>query len=316
MFPRLTLARRLTWALAAMAIATTTLAVTVQDRALSRDLRLAAEQRLERAASAAGQLVDNHLAALQARYRTVSGTPQLRAALELADAPTLHFFAGELREREHAALVAFADAAGAAPIQSGEPDLALVAVAAEEPRLVELRGQLYAVVRVPLHTAGRAVGALVAAEPVGTETLAAWSSLCSAEVTIDPAGAAAGDALTPCARSPSLLSVTPAAASAPRSAARKRLALAGSVALAVALFACTPGAQPRHRSGDPVPWTRRQTRRARAELPRENRRRRGIDLMPDLKGSRESRRASRSCRPAAPGWRRSSPARLRPRPDH
>ena len=117
MLPRLTLARRLTWALAAMAIATSALAVTVQDRALSRDLRLAAEQRLARAASAANQLVDNHLAALQARYRTVSGTPQLRAALELADAPTLAFFAGELREREQAALVAFADAAGAAPIQ-------------------------------------------------------------------------------------------------------------------------------------------------------------------------------------------------------
>ena len=132
-----------------MAIATTTLAVSVQDRALSRDLRLAAEQHLARAASAADQLVDNHLAALLARYRTVSGTPQLRAALELADGPTQTFFAGELREREQADLVAIADAGGAAPIRSGDGDLAQLALAAEEPRLVQLRRQLYAVVRVP-----------------------------------------------------------------------------------------------------------------------------------------------------------------------
>jgi len=299
MLPRLTLARRLTWALAAMAIATTTLAVTVQDRALSRDLRLAAEQRLERAASAADQLVDNHLAALHARYRTVSGTPQLRAALELADAPTLHFFAGELREREHAALVAFADAAGTAPIQSGEPDLALVALAAEEPRLVELRGQLYAVVRVPLHTAGRTVGALVAAETVGAETLAAWSSLCGAEVTIDPAGAAAGDALVAPVRpvGSTLLSVHSSLESE-RTAlgnARKRLALAGSLALAVALLACTAlarslvhpiraiqSAVDRVRSGDLGVRVRSDRRDEIGDVAR------GIDLMlENLKGSRE-----------------------------
>src|SRR5262245_13706224 len=101
-----------------MAIATTALAVAVQDRALSRNLRLAAEQRLGRAAAAAEQLVDHHLAALIARYRSVAGTPQLRAALELADVPTLAFFAEELRERERAALVAFSTETGAAPVQS------------------------------------------------------------------------------------------------------------------------------------------------------------------------------------------------------
>jgi len=226
-----------------MAIATTTLAVTVQDRALSRDLRAAAEQRLARAASAADQIASNHLTALLARYRTVSGTPQLRAALELADAPTLAYFAGELRERERAALVAFTDTSGATPIQSGEPDLALVALAADEPRLVELHGQLYAVVRVPLETAGRSLGALVAAEAVGPETLAAWSSLCGAEVTLDRAGAAPGDVLVAPVRpvGEDLLTVH-SSLDAERTAltnARQRLAVAGSVALAVALLACT-----------------------------------------------------------------------------
>ncbi len=226
-----------------MAIATTTLAVTVQDRALSRDLRHAAEQRLARAATAADRLVDNHLAALLARYRTVSGTPQLRAALELNDAPTLAFFAGELREREHAELVALADARGATPIQSGEVELATVALAAGEPRLVELHGRLYAVVQVPLETAGRSVGSLVAAEAVGPDTLAAWSSLCGAEVTLDAAAAPSGDVLVAPVRpvGAEVLTVH-SSLDAERAAlanARGRLALAGSVALAVALLAST-----------------------------------------------------------------------------
>ena len=226
-----------------MAIATTTLAVTVQDRALSRDLRLAAEQRLTRAATAADQLVDNHLAALLARYRTVSGTPQLRAALELNDAPTLAFFAGELREREHAVLVALADAGGAAPIQSGDPELAVVALVGGEPRLVELHGRLYAVVHVPLETAGRSVGSLVAAEAVGPEILAAWSSLCGADVTLDAADAEIGDALMAPVRPIGgvVLSVH-SSLDAERTAlanARGRLALAGSLALVVTLLACT-----------------------------------------------------------------------------
>jgi diguanylate cyclase (GGDEF)-like protein len=239
--PRLTLARRLSWGLAAMAIATTTLAVTVQDRALSRDLRLAAEQRLARAATAADRLADNHLAALQARYRTVAGTPQLRAALELNDAPTLAFFAGELREREQAALVALATAGSAKPIQSGDAELAAAALAATEPRLVELRGRLHAVIQVPLETAGRAVGSLIAAEAVDESTLAAWSSLCGAEVTLDPAGARAGDVLVAPVRPVGavVLSVH-STLDAERTAlanGRGRLALAGALALAIALLA-------------------------------------------------------------------------------
>ena len=296
--PRLTLARRLTWALAAMAIATTTLAVTVQDRALSRDLRLAAEERLERAASAAAQLVDNHLAALQARYRTASGTPQLRAALELADGPTLAFYADELREREQAALVLLAGAAGAAPIQSGELDLTPAALAATEPRLVELRGQLYALVRVPLQAGGRTVGALVAAEALSAETLAAWSSLCGAAMALDPAGADAGDALVAPVRAVgSIVLNVHSSLDAERTAlanARKRLALAGSAALAITLLACTAFARSlvhpiraiqvavdRVRSGDLGVRVRSARRDEIGDVAR------GIDLMLDnLRGSR------------------------------
>jgi diguanylate cyclase (GGDEF)-like protein len=296
--PRLTLARRLGWALAAMAIATTTLAVAAQDRALSRDLRLAAEQRLARAADAADRLVDSHLAALLARYRTVSGTPQLRAALELADPPTLAFFANELREREQAALVAIAGSAGA-PIQSGDAALAALALAAEEPRLVVHGGRLHAVVRVPLTAGGRPVGALVAAEAVPPETLADWSALCGAEVSLDPAGAPAGDLLSATVRELGAVTLTVhSTLEAERTAlanARRRLAFAGTVAIAVALLACAALARSlvrpieaiqnvvdRVRSGD---LTVRIASTRRDEIGDVAR---GIDLMlENLKGSRE-----------------------------
>jgi diguanylate cyclase (GGDEF)-like protein len=297
--PRLTLARRLGWALAAMAIATTTLAVTVQDSALSRDLRVAAEQRLARAADAADRLVASHLAALIARYRTVSGTPQLRAALELADPPTLTFYADELRQREGAALVAITDSGGAASIQSGDAELAALALAQQEPRLVLHQGRLHAVVRVPLETAGRAVGALVAAEAIPPETLAGWSALCGAEVSLDPAGAPAGDLLSAPVRElgEATLSVH-SSLGAERTAlsnARRRLALAGSFALAVALLGCTALARSlvrpieaiqsvvdRVRSGDLGVRVRSERRDEIGDVAR------GIDLMlENLKGSRE-----------------------------
>ena len=77
----------------------------------------------------------------------------------------------------------------AAPIRSGDPELVPVALETEAPRLVELHGRLHAVVHVPLQTAGRTVGALVAVETVPDETLAAWSSLCGAELSLDADGA-------------------------------------------------------------------------------------------------------------------------------
>jgi diguanylate cyclase (GGDEF)-like protein len=282
-----------------MAIATTALAVTVQDRALSHDLRRAAEQRLARAAGAGDHLIDSHLAALQARYRTVAGTPQLRAALELADAPTLAFFAGELRERERAALVVLVDAGGAEPIVSGDRELARIALATEESRLVEQHGQLYAVTRVPLRTAGQSVGALVAAEAVGPDTLGAWSSLCGAEVTLDEAGADTTDVLVALVREVGASRLTVhSSLEAERTAlanARQRLAIAGSLALGLALLACSALARSlvrpiqaiqavvdRVRSGDLGVRVRSVRGDEIGDVAR------GIDLMlENLKGSRE-----------------------------
>src|SRR5262245_18756715 len=95
---RLTVTVRLLLILAGVAACSTAFALVVQERSLSRDLERAARARLDRAARAAERLVESHLASLGERYRAVSGTPQLRASLELDHAPTLAFQARELAQ--------------------------------------------------------------------------------------------------------------------------------------------------------------------------------------------------------------------------
>ena len=174
-WPRLTLARRLTWALAAMALLSTALAVTVQDRALSRDLRHAAEAAPRARRSAADQLVDDHLGALADRYRAVSSTPQLRADARAGRRPDARASSrGDLRERERAALIAFADAGGARADPERRARAAARRARARASRgcVADERPAVMRSSRVPLETAGRAVGSLVAVETVGAETLA------------------------------------------------------------------------------------------------------------------------------------------------
>jgi hypothetical protein len=80
---RFTVTARLLVTLAGLAAFTSALVVGVQERTLSRDLENAAARRLDRAAHASDQLVHGHLAALDERYRAISGTPQFRANLEV-----------------------------------------------------------------------------------------------------------------------------------------------------------------------------------------------------------------------------------------
>ncbi|HEY8120988.1 MAG TPA: EAL domain-containing protein [Myxococcota bacterium] len=236
--PRLTLARRLTATFAAMALLSTALAVFVQDRTLSRDLRRAAEARLERAARATELLVASHLRSLEERYRAVSGTPQLRATLELADAPTLTFFAQQLREQQGAELIAFRHAAGARGVQSGDARLAAVALAQPAPALFAEGGALYAVTAVPLLSAERSVGDLVAVERVGPALLARWSELCGASVVLGRQRGSSEELARAVGAGELSVVANLAAERAALAAARAKLALAGAVALAITLVGC------------------------------------------------------------------------------
>ncbi|MGH9887131.1 MAG: hypothetical protein ACREBE_16515, partial [bacterium] len=89
----MSLRARLIAILCATAAIATALALLFQDRTLARDLERAAATRLEHSAVAANSLADAHLASLSERYRAISGTPQLRANLEVEDPPTLAHYA-------------------------------------------------------------------------------------------------------------------------------------------------------------------------------------------------------------------------------
>jgi len=243
---RVTLARRLAWTLGAMAVLSTALAVVAQDRALARDLEGAAAKRLERSANAAAKLIDEHLLAMRDRYRAIARTPQLRATLELGDAPTLTFLARELVRQQRAELVAFFAPDG--ELQAVGGDEALAPLAAEEfaQTLLGTESSGLAAVRVPLAIGEQTLGYLVAFERLSADRLSAWSELCGATVVLQPTGtstrAPSTDALERAVLSlgPLTLAVT-SSLSEERAAARharQGLLLAGGAALLLSIIVC------------------------------------------------------------------------------
>ena len=160
------------------------LALVFQDRTLARDLQRAATERLERSAVAANRLVDAHLAAVSERYRAISGTPQLRANLEVEDPPTLAHYASDLQQNLGAARILFIDAHGRTAAAAGDESLDSLARGATASRLVADRGHLYALASVMVGTADEPVGRLVALEAIEPATLQDWSELCGATVTL------------------------------------------------------------------------------------------------------------------------------------
>jgi signal transduction histidine kinase/CheY-like chemotaxis protein/HPt (histidine-containing phosphotransfer) domain-containing protein len=237
---RLTVTARLILTLAAVAAFATALVVVVQERTLSRDLERAAAHRLERAASAADRLVENHLEALEGRYRAISGTPQLRANLEVGDAPTLAFYAGELASREGADLVGFLDRDGSVTASAGDGALLERALAAGGAGLLAHEGRPFAATSVELHTGDALVGRLLAVEPITPSVLAHWSELCGAALSFGPAPPA-GEGLLREVRPAGALALRAAASLEPErealAHARYNLLAAGGVALGFAFLA-------------------------------------------------------------------------------
>jgi diguanylate cyclase (GGDEF)-like protein/PAS domain S-box-containing protein len=213
--PRVTLGARLALVLCGIAAFATGLALILQDRALAADLREAASQRLARASSAADQLVEGHLRAMLERYRAISRTPEFRANLELDHPPTLHYFADRLGAEQPAETLVFLDRGDAVIASAGDARLAQASTAqlvrsgpdpcagdapagADPPRYLECavgrtsgeaallahQGRTLAIAAVPLYTGIRRVGSLVAAEAIGEDTIALWSMLCGARVTL------------------------------------------------------------------------------------------------------------------------------------
>ncbi|HTO55403.1 MAG TPA: ATP-binding protein [Myxococcota bacterium] len=177
-------------ATAAFAIA---LALVFQDRTLARDLAHAASARLQHSALAANRLVDAHLSAVSERYRAISGTPQLRANLEVEDPPTLAHYAADLQQNLGAARIVFWDAHDHIAAAAGDESLDALARGYTSSRLAAQDGRLYAVVSVAVGTSADPVGRLTAAERIDAPTLRDWSELCGAEVTLGSGEPVGGD---------------------------------------------------------------------------------------------------------------------------
>jgi signal transduction histidine kinase/CheY-like chemotaxis protein/HPt (histidine-containing phosphotransfer) domain-containing protein len=217
----------------------TVLILAFQERALTRDLEGAAAARLERARHAAERLLDGHLAGMAERYRAISGTPQFRAALEIGDAATLRFYAGELARREGAASIAFVGRDGSAASAGSEPDIA--ARAGGRGPLIEEGGRHYVLAEIPLLSGGEPVGALVAAERLWPARLEEWSDTCGASVLLARGEPSPGEGLSLVVRRFGDWGLVVTSSLAPErlalAHARRNLLAAGGAGLALAMLA-------------------------------------------------------------------------------
>ena len=110
--------------LGGLAAASTLLALFIQDRALSADLHLAAQRRLEAAAGAADRVMADHFHGVVERYAAISTTPAFRANLEADHLPTLTFYAERLVEEQRATAVVFVLPSGEVGASAGPVALA------------------------------------------------------------------------------------------------------------------------------------------------------------------------------------------------
>lgn len=237
---RVGLGLRLLLLLSGVAAFSTGLALSLQDQALSSDLRRAALGRADRAAASVELLVESHLGATTERFSAISRTPALRATLEVHDAPTLNFYAESLRSREGASSIAFIDRTGAVSASAGDAALVEQSTTASEPHLFSVDEHAYAVVSIPLVTDGAVIGRLVAVELIASSLLETWAELSSADVSFVPRSRERSDAVVRVVRSLGDLDLEVAVSLRDEQIAlshsRQNLLVAGGVALALAFF--------------------------------------------------------------------------------
>lgn len=183
---------------AGLAAASTLLALVIQHRTLSADLRAAARDRLSAAATAAHRLADDHLSDVSARYVTASATPEFRANLEAGDQRTLEYYARSLSRRLGTSAIAFLSPQGRLVALSGDEALERAAaerLAVDGATYLLAGDRLYAVASVPLLTDDSLVGHLLGVEEVGPDVFDAWSSVLGVEASIGPEEVASPDTL-------------------------------------------------------------------------------------------------------------------------
>jgi methyl-accepting chemotaxis protein len=173
---------RLTVAFSGVALLSTALTLGIQDRELRRDLEAAAEARLATSAEAVRLLSERHLGALAARYAAASSSRWLRQLMEHPDREALDEYAARIRARNSAARIVFTNLAHEVIGSAGERFPADRLASLRGQKLLEHDGAAYAAVSVPIRSGDQTLGRIVAVEPLGSQTVAAWSKLCGALV--------------------------------------------------------------------------------------------------------------------------------------
>lgn len=270
---RFPLAARLTIILTGVAVLTLASSAFVQDRALSRGLHAAAADRLDRSARATERLLIDHLRELVVRYVAVSRTPELRAHLELGHGPTLERLARSLVRQSRATRLVFADAdwkmraqfsvekrggsllATWQAMRTGTPPIAACVGPGDseatfapcvfgrdlrpQATIQRLDGEAQVLVLIPLSTGARRVGIMLISEPLGSSVLDGWSELVGARVAAVDPRVASDDPLVKVAHAFPHLELRVSSSLLPELATlagmRRHEALAGVVALAIAL---------------------------------------------------------------------------------
>ena len=121
---RFGVAGRLALLLGSLAAASTLIALLIQDRALSSDLRYAAQQRLGNAGRATDRQIADYLRGAADRYEAISRTPEFRANLAANHMPTLNYYARQLAESQEATAIVFLRRSGSIATRVGDRDLA------------------------------------------------------------------------------------------------------------------------------------------------------------------------------------------------
>jgi diguanylate cyclase (GGDEF)-like protein/PAS domain S-box-containing protein len=269
---RFPLAARLTIILTGVSVITLASAAFMQDRAVSRGLSEAAAERLDRSARMAEQLAADHLGELAARYVALVRRLEFAATLAHGDGPALDALARSLVRQSGASRVVVADAdgnvlaeaGGAKPGESplrawqsmrGDERRAAACVGSDthasfapcafgaelraQATVQELGGVAHALALVPVSSDGRRVGVVVASE-VLAGALDGWSERVGARIAAVAPDVAPEDGLVRVAHAFPALELRASTSLGPEhatlAAARRHGALAGLVALAIALY--------------------------------------------------------------------------------
>jgi len=269
---RFPLAARLTIILTSVSVITLASAAFMHDRALSRGLSEAAADRLNRSARMTERLAADHLSELAARHVAAASRSDLPASLELRDGPALEALARSLARQSGATAVMLADPewnvlAQVGAAKQGSLLRAWQSVRGDELRraacvgpdaratfapcafgsdlhaqatIQEVGGSPQALALIPVSRDGRRVGLLIVSEALSDSLLDAWSELIGARVVAVATGAGSADPMGSVAHAFPGLDLRASSSLGPElatlAATRRHGAIAGLVALAVALY--------------------------------------------------------------------------------